>query len=432
MIEHVDEERMNYVCNKILENKAIQASNSQIWTAFLDDQLREFVVQYNFNFFEVANRFHDFIAFPYKYDFSEDEIRRHWSFLHACRYLEIEIDDEYYDKLKARAKEEEKENENIKKEESLDLEKEKKEMEKYKAARFNLIDISEADKSDVIINPEDNNFDYDNPIENKLKNDELFEKSIENIDFRKEENNIKENLNNLKNQNECNNTKNIEEYETEVDTRMESFENNKKEQNFTNNKQDKPFENSHFEKTINENNLNLKNNEKKIESLNGFEDDDIINALFKVSQKISVEEEFPKNLTIDGKDYSLPDQSKEKEEELFPINTKIIPEHNLSEEELIKYREKMLKEYKKGGIDPEIDNTKSFDDLIKEDKKLKTQYDNLNTYFNFAVKSLNYFVPKMSKNLKGNNNTLNNQNDLVGSGDVEGIIKKILNFKLNN
>lgn len=416
MFEHVDEEKMKYVCNKILENRAIQISNSQIWTAFLDEQLREFVVQYNFNFFEVANRFHDFIAFPYKYDFSEDEIRRHWSFLHACRYLGIEIDDDYYDKLKARAKEEEKENK-MKAEDELDLEKEKRNMDKYKAERFNLIDMGDNPKkvNDLAID----DLDYDNPIEQNLKNDEHFEKCIENIDLRKNENMEALNINNNKE-----NISNKNEKEMEVDTtfnknnEIKTEKSNNKSNNSKNETNQVETTESLVMKSINAVNENIKKEDNnKVEKLSGFDDDDVINALFNVTQKISTEEELPKALTIDGKDYKLPETKEIKEEDLFPINTKFLPEVNLTEEERENYRQKMLIEFNKEGMDKAIDKTKNFDDLIKEDENLKTQYDNLNTYFKFAVRSLNYFVPKMNKNLKENvdgNNPENQTNDDKG------------------
>jgi len=48
----------------------------------------------------------------------------------------------------------------------------------------------------------------------------------------------------------------------------------------------------------------------------------------------------------------------------------------------------------------DIEKTKNIDDFIQEDINLKSQYDNLNTYYNFAVKSLNYFIPKIEQNPK--------------------------------
>ena len=60
----------------------------------------DYVIIYNFNFSIIAEKFQELIAFPLKYDFTEDEIRKHWAFLHAARQLDIEIDNAYYNELK--------------------------------------------------------------------------------------------------------------------------------------------------------------------------------------------------------------------------------------------------------------------------------------------------------------------------------------------
>ena len=93
MIGNINEENMNFWCNRTINNVSIQISNSKIWTFFLDNKLRDFVIEYNFNFADIANRFQEFIAYPYKYDFTEEEIRKHWAFLHSSRYLKKDIDD---------------------------------------------------------------------------------------------------------------------------------------------------------------------------------------------------------------------------------------------------------------------------------------------------------------------------------------------------
>jgi len=151
MNERMDHERMTYVCNNIMENKKILVNNAKLWSVFLDNQLTEFVILYNFNFYQVSNRFQDFISMNKKYDFSEDEIRRHWSFIHAARYLNIPIDDKYYDNIKSNYKNEENEKNNLIECNLRQEEKRKKDqeehqkllnnMEKYKYERFNLITI---------------------------------------------------------------------------------------------------------------------------------------------------------------------------------------------------------------------------------------------------------------------------------------------------
>jgi hypothetical protein len=57
------------------------------------------------------------------------------------------------------------------------------------------------------------------------------------------------------------------------------------------------------------------------------------------------------------------------------------------------------------GIDSDIEKTKTFEEFIKEDEKLKKEYENLNCYYNFALKSLKYFIPKLGKGLQEDQTT---------------------------
>ena len=84
------------ITNKVLLSEKVIEGNINLWTTHLDECLKEFVILYNFNFFNIATKFHSFISFPYKYDFSEDEVRRHWAFLHAARIKKMTIDEDYY------------------------------------------------------------------------------------------------------------------------------------------------------------------------------------------------------------------------------------------------------------------------------------------------------------------------------------------------
>ena len=95
---------LNEYYTKTVDYDRVLEGNLLLWTEYLDNCLKDYVIRYNFNFFEVANRFHEFISFPYKYDFSEEECRFHWSFLHAARALNLVVDDEFYKKLKEKHK----------------------------------------------------------------------------------------------------------------------------------------------------------------------------------------------------------------------------------------------------------------------------------------------------------------------------------------
>ena len=186
MFDEKNSERMNYMCKKIMENGKILENNGKIWTYFLDNQLKEYLIQYNFNFFDTANRFHEFIAFPYKYDFTEEAVRRHWAFLHAARYLGITIEEEYYDALKRRVTVPVaigKEKANID-EESIDRQSEEnitrqKEIQKFKKERYNMITMDDEDLDNV---SEKKNNLKEEFLNTKVNNDEEEEE-----DLRKEE-----------------------------------------------------------------------------------------------------------------------------------------------------------------------------------------------------------------------------------------------------
>jgi hypothetical protein len=384
IIENLDEERITYIYNKTLENKSIQISNSKIWTYFLDNKLRDFVIEYNFNFFEIANRFHEFIAYPFKYDFSEDEIRRHWAFLNACRFLGKEIDDDYYDEIKVNSKNLEKDGLDLLTQEKLDLEKDQKEQEKIRAERFSMIDISmpipgKEKKIDEIKLEE-------TVIDKSLKNDEQFERFIDDLKVTKEASNSNE--------------------EEIVNTNFNTENENKKDNKFiTYNQEEIKDNNEDKDSVIDKNELNnLEASANK--GLNFDDEDDVITALFNGVNNLNIDlgkidiAKEEKDLFEKYKDKSNEELNKS-EVDHFPIDTtRNIDTEDLSEEALIKKREDMLKEFNEDDLYREIDSTKTFNDLLNEDEKLKKTNDDLNAYFNFTRKSMKFLIPKLEKSFK--------------------------------
>ena len=73
------------------------------------------------------------------------------------------------------------------------------------------------------------------------------------------------------------------------------------------------------------------------------------------------------------------------------------------------------------GIDSDIEKTKTFEDFVKEDEKLKKEYDNLNCYYNFALKSLKYFIPKLGQGLKDNQNLDDIESDLHNLDNLDNL-----------
>ena len=343
----IDEENMIFQCNRTLNNKTIQISNSKIWTYFLDNQLRDFVIEYNFNFADIANRFQEFIAYPYKYDFTEEEIRKHWAFMHSSRYLKKDIDDEFYDNLKknyteSKLKDEE---EDMIIAEQIDFEKECAEQERIRKER-----------EQKYVN--ENNIKKEK--EKKDGNWDIEEEVNTNNDTKKQEKDKKV------------------EKEEEVDTDIK----NKRAVNriIDSINKSKPTIDKINEGIKNDakNNMNIKSIILKEKENIGIDmelnDDEVINALFKGANEIQLNY-GDLNLTIPGKDYKLPEVDPKEWAELAP-EYKIMPIIELSEEEKIKKREEMLKQF----------NEK------KEKKNLETikNNDNKGNYLYFSCPFINF------------------------------------------
>lgn len=93
------------LCRLVIENDSIKRSNARLWTVFLDRKLHEYMIIYNFNYYEISNKFHDIIILPIRYEFTEEEIRKHWSFLYCCRMVGFVPEETYYANLKGKYKE---------------------------------------------------------------------------------------------------------------------------------------------------------------------------------------------------------------------------------------------------------------------------------------------------------------------------------------
>jgi len=104
-------------------------------------------------------------------------------------------------------------------------------------------------------------------------------------------------------------------------------------------------------------------------------------------------------------DNPKPIVKKEENNEEFPINRKIVKEEDDDNSEVLsnasfeEIRQRKKKEKTLDGFASDINKTKNIDDFIQENPDLKRQYDNLNKYYDFAMKSLKYLIPKF---IKGN------------------------------
>ena len=327
-------EKQSFISNKIISNPKIAEQNGRLWTVYHDMQLFEYVIKYNFNFYEIANRFQNLCNNYKKYEYSEDAIRLHWSFLHAMRLLGKPVDVDYYKEMKLRYDNKEKElslkalhEEKIKTlSEEEDIKRMKEEMEKAQNERYALVGTK----------------DNTNNKDNKKKEEEEKKKKEEEEKKKKEE-------------------------EKNEDIKIE-------------------------------NNIPLvKPQEKKIELAKDENEPEFIKALFskKIPKEIQEKLEQDKGKYTDTHTTSssptkIPDSKKtelhENDEMLFPIKSTLSKE----EDPDIAYQRIMNTQ----SLESQLKHTKNIDNYIEENSELKKQYDQLNTYCNFAVKSLNYIVTK--------------------------------------
>jgi hypothetical protein len=95
-------ERLDYSCKHIIANEDVIKSNSTLWNVHKDRMLSQLVILLNFNFAEIAKRFDKLCNIKSKKDepvYNEKELRRHYCFLHAMRYLHKKVDSFYYEQL---------------------------------------------------------------------------------------------------------------------------------------------------------------------------------------------------------------------------------------------------------------------------------------------------------------------------------------------
>ena len=182
------------IINNILEDTKIKQQNGRLWTPFHDMQMYEYVIKYNFNFFDIANRFQALCNNKKKYEYSEDAVRLHWAFLHAMRMNNLIPNEKYYQQMKMKYDKEEettfktvtqekKDNMNLTEEEDIKRMKEKNENIDYKGV----------DK--IKVEEMFNNLDDEYNICSKFDKEEVINKIIEfNCDKRKINNWICKNL----------------------------------------------------------------------------------------------------------------------------------------------------------------------------------------------------------------------------------------------
>ena len=95
-----DDSNKYFYMNKVIDNIKVKQQNGRLWTPYHDMQLYEYVIKYNFNFYEISNAFQRLCINDKKYEYSEDAVRLHWAFLHAMRHFDQTPDEAYYQRMK--------------------------------------------------------------------------------------------------------------------------------------------------------------------------------------------------------------------------------------------------------------------------------------------------------------------------------------------
>ena len=378
------EDEANKLCymTRVIDNIKVKKQNGRLWTTFHDMQLFEYVIKYNFNFYEISNAFQSLCTNDKKYEYSEDAVRLHWSFLHAMRYFNKTPDDAYYQRMKitydkeepktfknrveekekilseeedikrmkeefAKMQKEKEENEKKEKEEKEKIEKEKKEKEK----------IENEEEEDIICTSSKKNDDVENEEKKETKNEE---KINENVDKEPKKEEIKKESKLYDENNEPEYIKQLFSKQIPQDVLDKLMKDEKK----YNNNADTPS-----------NTEDNKNNQTtEVSSENNTKNDQEINSNLNINKEISRKKQKVINKMSNFED--------EDDDDPFPIKSSKQSDSNAGTQpgEL--------------NMEHELRNTQSFNDYIESNPELKKQYDQLNNYCNFAVKSINYIINK--------------------------------------
>ena len=385
--------------NKVIDNLKVKQQNGRLWTPYHDMQLYEYVIKYKFNFYEISNAFQKLCTNDKKYEYSEDAVRLHWAFLHAMRNFDQTPDEAYYQRMKLQYDKEKPKTFMNTVEEREKMLSEEEDIRRMKA-ELEKLEKEKNEKEKKI--KEDKEKKEKERIEKEKKEDEEVEELISTTTKRNEEEKERS-----EEKNEENKDKKNKEEITKINNDNKLYdENNEPEfikQLFSKNIPQEILDklNKDKEKYNNNNNKDIEHEEenknKIIEDKKGNnEKQNIIN---ETKQTINVKEDDNNNnkngeTNIDSNlDINKEISKKEKEEKK---NNNIINE----EEDLFPIKSHKQKEISEPGkieninMEKELRNTQDFNDYIESNPELKKQYDQLNNYCNFAVKSINYIVNK--------------------------------------
>ena len=377
-----DESTKFFYMNKVIDDIKVKQQNGRLWTPYHDMQLYEYVIKYNFNFYEISNAFQRLCTNDKKYEYSEDAVRLHWAFLHSMRHFDQTPDEAYYQRMKLQYDKEKptfkkrvEEKEEIKLSEEEDIKKMKDEFEQIMKEKYDKDKDKDKENKD---NEEKKNKKNVNSNNNKVELDKKEQEEVEELinesKRKKEEKEEKEEENDIKEKEETLDNDNKGEAKPKEE---------KKEDNKLFDENDEPeYIKQLFNKQIPQDILDKLNkdqgkyNNASPEKPNSINTKDNKEQIFISDKKTEPNSQSPKK---DIKNIIENDEG-----DLFPIKSN---------------KQKEISEpgkFQNINMEKELQNTQDFHDYIESNPELKKQYDQLNNYCNFAVKSINYLVNKSS------------------------------------
>ena len=389
--------KYNYM-NQVIDNLKVKQQNGRLWTPYHDMQLYEYVIKYNFNFYEISNAFQRLCTNDKKYEYSEDAVRLHWAFLHAMRNFDQTPDEAYYQRMKLQYDKEKPKTFKTTVEEKEKFLSEEEDIRRMKAEFEKM--MKEKEEKEKKIEEEKMKKEQER-IEEEKKEKEEVEKLIsttkrkDDDDDEEEENEKEEEKKEGKKEEkeekvEANKNNKLYDEENEPEYIKQLFSKKIPQEILDKLNKDKEKYN-HIEENQNSNNENNKDKEKNKEDIK--EIDKSINVISEQKPLNEMEEKEKENMNSNlninkeiQKKENEKNQSKniieEEDEDLFPIKSN---------------KQKDLAEpgkFENVNMEKELQNTQDFNDYIQSNPVLKKQYEQLNNYCNFAVKSINYIVNK--------------------------------------
>ena len=382
-----DDSNKYFYMNKVIDNIKVKQQNGRLWTPYHDMQLYEYVIKYKFNFYEISNAFQRLCTNDKKYEYSEDAVRLHWAFLHAMRHFDQTPDEAYYQRMKLqydkekpktfKKRVEEKEKEKLSEEE--DIKRMKEEFEKMMKEKY---DKENEDKKN-----DDSNIN--NTIKTKVELDKKEQEEVEELINETKRKKEEENIDKKNNNNEKEKEKEIKEEKNNSENKDKKNLEEKKDNKLYDENDEPEYIKQLFNKTIPPEILDKLNKDQgKYNSSPEKEKDKSISSSNNINQKTAINTQSSNQNLQNSPNKEINSSSNNKtnteneEEDLFPIKSS---------------KQKEISEpgkFENINMEKELQNTQDFHDYIESNPELKKQYDQLNNYCNFAVKSINYLVNK--------------------------------------